>query len=178
MSTTKGPREPAADTPAISPTATNDTQVSSPGATSAAFPYLSPPQQPDEIGRLGPYRVLAELGRGGMGVVFRAEDPQLRRLVALKVILPQYSANPADKARFLREARAQAQVEHEHVAAIHQVGEDRGVAYLAMPLLRGQSLSEALRANQRFRCRRRCGSAVRSPRAWPGRTSEDWSTGT
>jgi hypothetical protein len=114
-----------------------------------SFPFLAPAQRPDEIGRLGPYRVLGELGRGGMGVVFRAEDPALRRQVALKVMLPQFAADPGDRARFVREARAQAAVEHEHVAAIYQVGEDRGVAFLAMPLLRGQSLADALRANPR-----------------------------
>jgi serine/threonine protein kinase len=117
------------------------------GQRSAAFPLLSPPVQQDEIGRLGHYRVLAELGRGGMGMVFRAQDTDLKRLVALKVMLPQCAANPTDKARFLREARAQAAVEHDHVAAIFQVGEANGVPFLAMPLLHGQTLGAALHAN-------------------------------
>src|SRR5687768_12875358 len=81
-----------------------------PPAFPARHPFLSPPQSHGEIGRLGPYRVLAELGRGGMGVVFRAEDPQLKRHVALKVMLPFVAANPRAEARFVREARAQAQV--------------------------------------------------------------------
>ncbi len=112
-----------------------------------AFPFLAPPQQPDEIGRLGTYRVLEELGRGGMGVVFRAEDTHLRRVVALKVMLPQHVTNPTDKARFVREARAQAAVEHDHVAKIYEVNEVRGAPYLTMPLLKGQNLAAALRAN-------------------------------
>jgi hypothetical protein len=88
-------------------TGRDTTQVRPTGASTAPeFSFLAPPQQPDEIGRLGQYRVLAELGRGGMGVVFRAEDPQLRRFVALKVILPSFAANPVEKLRFLREARA------------------------------------------------------------------------
>ncbi len=140
--------------PAVTqPTSDTDASVAdrtqrAPGAPPLpqVFAFLAPPRQPDEIGRLAHYRVLGELGRGGMGVVFRAEDAHLRRPVALKVMLPQYAANPTDKARFLREARAQAQVEHDHVATIFQVGEDR-VPYLAMPLLKGLSLSEALRAN-------------------------------
>jgi hypothetical protein len=101
------------------------------------------------MGRLGAYRVLAELGRGGMGVVFRAEDTVLRRQVALKVMLPDVAADPRAVARFLREARAQAAVEHEHVAVIHQVGEANGVPFLAMPLLRGQTLAQALKQNPR-----------------------------
>ena len=113
------------------------------------YPFLAPAQSADEIGRLGPYRVLGVLGRGGMGVVFRAEDTALDRAVALKVILPQYAENADDRARFQREARAQAKVEHDHVAAIYQVGEDRGVLYLAMPLLQGQSLLEALQEQPR-----------------------------
>jgi eukaryotic-like serine/threonine-protein kinase len=115
----------------------------------SAVPFLSPPEQPDEIGRLGPYRVLAELGRGGMGIVFHAQDTQLQRAVALKVMLPQYAANPIDRARFVREARAQARVEHYHVVQIFEVGEANGVPYLAMPLLKGQSLSAALQNNPR-----------------------------
>ena len=60
--------------------------------------WLAPAQQPDEIGRLGGYRVLKELGRGGMGAVFQAEDPKLKRLVALKVMLPRLSADASGAA--------------------------------------------------------------------------------
>jgi len=114
---------------------------------SAEYPFLALPQKPDELGRLGSYRVLGVLGAGGMGVVFRAEDPVLRRQIALKVMLPQYASQPAAKARFLREARSQAAVEHNHIIHIHQVAEDRDVAYITMPLLKGQTLADALKAN-------------------------------
>lgn len=114
---------------------------------STEFTFLAPPQQPDELGRLGPYRVLRKLGSGGMGAVFLAEDPALRRQLALKVMLPHFASNSIAKARFLREARAQAAVEHHHIIAIHQVGEEGGVPYIAMPLLRGLSLADALKAN-------------------------------
>jgi serine/threonine protein kinase len=111
--------------------------------------FLTPPQRPDEIGRLGPYRVLGELGSGGMGVVFRAEDPMLRRPVALKVLLPPYAADPVAKARFAREARAQAAVEHDRVVPIFLVGEVGGVPFIKMPLLRGESLEASLRRDPR-----------------------------
>ena len=114
---------------------------------SGEFPFLAPPQQLDELGRLGPYRVLGLLGEGGMGVVFRAEDPTLRRQVALKVMLPHFARDPVAKARFLREARAQAAVDHDHIISIYQVGEERDVAFITMPLLKGLSLADALKAN-------------------------------
>ena len=63
------------------------------------------------------------------------------------ILLPQVAANDTAKARFIREARAQAQIEHENVISIFQVEEDRGVAFLAMPLLRGQTLQAALKLN-------------------------------
>jgi serine/threonine protein kinase len=123
--------------------ATEFTPIGIPAPTG---PLLAAPVLPDEIGRLGPYRVLARIGVGGMGLVFRAEDPNLRRLVALKVMLPQFTADPMARARFLREARAAAAVEHDHIVPIFQVGEDRGVPYLAMPLLKGESLAARLKA--------------------------------
>lgn len=111
--------------------------------------FLAPPQAPGELGRLGAYRVTGRLGHGGMGMVLRAEDPQLKRSVALKVMLPRYASDAAAKARFLREARSQAQVEHDHVIAVFQVGEDNGVPYLAMPLLKGQTLGATLSKSSR-----------------------------
>lgn len=98
---------------------------------------------------IGEYRVLGELGHGGMGVVYRAEDSQLRREVALKVMLPQFAANALAKSRFVREARAQAKVEHDHVAVIHHIGEHAGLPFLVMPLLKGMTLQAALKANPR-----------------------------
>jgi hypothetical protein len=67
-----------------------------------ASALLAPPEAPDEIGRLGPYRVLQVLGAGGMGVVFRAFDPQLRREVAVKTLKPGLAASAAARRRFLR----------------------------------------------------------------------------
>jgi serine/threonine protein kinase len=116
--------------------------------TPTAFPFLGPPETPDEIGRLGPYRVLKVLGQGGMGVVFQAEDPRLGRLCAVKAMLPQVAEKPGMKERFLREARAAAAIESDHVIPIYQVDEDRGAPYIAMPFLKGASLEDWLRKRQ------------------------------
>jgi serine/threonine protein kinase len=107
--------------------------------------FLAPPQQPGELGRLAQYRVLRVLGHGGMGVVYKAEDALLKRLVALKVMLPALANNDTARQRFLREARTAAALESDHVVAIHQVGEDRGVPFLAMPFLKGEPLDERIK---------------------------------
>src|SRR5262249_40954549 len=114
------------------------------GLAAKGIDFLAPAQAADEIGRLGPYRVLKLLGAGGMGMVFQAEDPQLKRCVALKVMQPSLAATESARKRFLREAQAAAAIEHDHIVAIHQVGEDRGVPYLAMPMLQGESLDARL----------------------------------
>ena len=106
---------------------------------------LAPPRQPDEIGRLGGYRVLKEVGRGGMGVVYQAEDDRLKRAVAVKAMLPALASRPNAAKRFLREAQAVAAVEHDHIVRIYQVGEDRDIPFLAMEFLRGEPLEERLK---------------------------------
>lgn len=113
-----------------------------------AVSVLSPPQGAGEIGRLGPYRVLKLLGQGGMGMVFLAEDPQLQRPVALKAMLPEVAKRPVARQRFLREARATAKLENDHIVHIYQVGEDRGVPFLAMQLLKGMTLEDYLKKKQ------------------------------
>jgi serine/threonine protein kinase len=117
---------------------------SSGAMTQESLDFLEPPQGEGELGRLGGYRVLELLGSGGMGLVFRAEDVRLKRPVALKVIRPTLAANAAARERFLREAQAAAAVEHDHIVTIHQVGEDRSIPFIAMPLLRGESLQRRL----------------------------------
>jgi hypothetical protein len=113
--------------------------------------FLAPPQEPDEIGRLGPYRVLKKLGAGGMGMVLLAEDALLKRKVALKVMLPNIAVNSQARERFLREARAAAAIEHPHIITIHQVGEDNGVPFLAMPFNKGESLDDRLKREKKLR---------------------------
>jgi urea transport system substrate-binding protein len=94
--------------------------------------------------RIAHYRILKLLGRGGMGAVYEAEDTDLHRVVALKVILPEFAASPAARERFLREARACAGLRNDHVVTIYQVGQDRDVPFLAMELLQGESLNERI----------------------------------
>ena len=107
---------------------------------------LAPPQRPDEIGRFGPYRVLKVLGHGGMGVVFEAEDTLLKRPVALKAMLPALAQQDTHRLRFLPRGDGSATaIENDHIQVIYQVGEDRGVPFIAMPLLRGENLDERLK---------------------------------
>jgi hypothetical protein len=113
------------------------------------YEFLAPAEGPDELGRLGPYRIRRVLGSGGMGIVFQAEDPQLDRAVALKVMKPALAAIADARERFLREARAMAAVKSDHVVTIYQVGEDRGVPYLAMELLQGESMDRWLARGHR-----------------------------
>ncbi len=110
--------------------------------------HLAPPQQPDEMGRLGDYRVLKVLRSGGMGVVFLAEDVRLRRQVAVKAMKPGLAANARARQRFLREAQLTASVTHDHIVAIHQIGEEKGLPFLAMPLLQGESLDARLKREE------------------------------
>jgi len=106
---------------------------------------LAPPLSPDEIGRLGGYRVLKVLGAGGMGMVYQAEDVQLQRAIALKVMKAEVSNNPGNRERFLREARAAAKLKSDHVVNIYQVGEERQVVFLAMEFLEGMALDDWLK---------------------------------
>jgi serine/threonine protein kinase len=111
-------------------------------------PPPKPPEPtpvPDELGWLGDYRVLKVLGSGGMGVVFLAEDVRLRRQVAVKAMKPGLAANAKARERFLREAQLTASITHDHVIAVHQVGEEKGAPFLAMPLLQGESLESQLK---------------------------------
>ncbi|HUG91032.1 MAG TPA: protein kinase, partial [Planctomycetaceae bacterium] len=90
---------------------------------------------------LGGYRVERILGQGGMGAVCLAHDERLGRMVALKTMKPEIVAHPGAKDRFLREARAAAQVEHDNIIPVWQVGEDAGIPFIAMPLMQGESLA-------------------------------------
>ncbi len=89
----------------------------------------------------GKYTIEGEIGRGGMGIVFKAQDTQLRRAVALKFLPAELSVRPEAKERFLREARAAAALDHPHICTIHEVGEATGLAYIAMGYVEGRTLS-------------------------------------
>src|SRR5262245_31525972 len=80
------------------------TVKSKPGTDDDDFSFLAPKQNADEIGRLGQFRILKVLGKGGMGTVFMAEDTRLHRIVALKVMLPSIAKKPIARDRFIREA--------------------------------------------------------------------------
>jgi Tol biopolymer transport system component len=93
---------------------------------------------------LGPYKILAPLGAGGMGEVYRAHDTRLGRDVALKVLAPQLAAVPEVRTRFEREARTISQLNHPHICTLYDVGHHEGTDYLVMELLEGETLAQRL----------------------------------
>src|SRR5713226_8174556 len=94
--------------------------------------------------RLGPYEILAPLGAGGMGEVYRARDTRLGREVAVKVLPESLAGNPDRQARFEREARAVAALSHPNILAIHDYGTQGAVTYAVMELLEGETLRDRL----------------------------------
>src|SRR5262245_24920637 len=88
------------------------------GGNGEGLDFLAPSQRPGSLGRLDQYEILEVVGRGGMGIVFRAFDTKLHRVVALKALAPQLATNSAARQRFAREARAAAAVTHDHIIAI------------------------------------------------------------
>jgi hypothetical protein len=150
-------------TPAVAPpdpdgahtrafTPTPDPEAAAAGATEGRHPaadaadpltFLGPPGRPDSLGRLGHYEVLQVLGTGGFGIVFRAFDEHLHRVVAVKLMAPQLAATSPARKRFLREARSSAQLLHENVVQVFEVGE-APLPFLVMEYVPGETLQQRL----------------------------------
>jgi len=138
------PFPPAADDSVVDLTSSGTSSDS--GTPTIGFP---PPVAADKIElvpgvRLGQYQLLRPLGAGGMGIVYEAEDEWLHRRVALKILRTDLPAEQVARERFLREARAMAAIESDHVVTVFNVGDVRGRPYMAMPLLTGESLEARL----------------------------------
>jgi eukaryotic-like serine/threonine-protein kinase len=95
--------------------------------------------------RLGPHEIVAPLGSGGMGEVYRARDMRLERTVALKILSPELAADAAFKSRFAREARTISSLNHPHICTLHDIGQQDGIDYLVMEHLEGLTLADRLR---------------------------------
>src|SRR5687767_3436931 len=96
--------------------------------------------------KLGAYEVIAKVGEGGMGEVYRARDKKLDRDVAIKVLPQSVAADPGTLARFEREAKAVAALSHQNILSIHDFGDQDGIAYAVMELLEGETLRGKLDA--------------------------------
>jgi serine/threonine protein kinase/dienelactone hydrolase len=94
--------------------------------------------------RLGPYEILSLVGEGGMGQVYRARDTRLGRLIAVKVLSPEVAADAGRRARFEREAKTIARLNHARVCTLHDVGDEAGVSFLVMEYVEGRTLAELL----------------------------------
>ncbi|TMA20360.1 MAG: protein kinase, partial [Deltaproteobacteria bacterium] len=91
--------------------------------------------------RLGPYEVVSFLAAGGMGEVYKARDTRLDRLVAIKVLPPDFAADPQRAGRFEREARIISRLNHPHICSLYDVGYHDGSSFLVMEYLEGENLA-------------------------------------
>src|SRR5678809_826191 len=96
--------------------------------------------------RFGPYEILAPIGAGGMGEVYRAKDTRLDRTVAIKVLPEHLSAKPQLRERLEREARAVSSLNHPHICTLHDVGRQGEADYLVMEYLEGETLAQRLKS--------------------------------
>ncbi len=111
--------------------------------TAGAEPAIAHP--PEEI---GDFHIVREIGRGGMGIVYEAEQLSMRRRVALKLLHPSCSTDARAVERFRREARAAGGIHHTHVVPVYALGSENGLCWFAMELLRGRTLAEAIEARR------------------------------
>ncbi len=123
----------------------SDPEPVSPATAPAAAPAAGQPEQ------LGDYRILREIGRGGMGVVYEAEQQSLGRRIALKVLPGPAAQDARLLARFRRESRAAAQLHHTNIVPVYEVGQQGGQCYYAMQFIRGQALDDVIRELQHLR---------------------------
>ena len=94
---------------------------------------------------LGPYRIVSQLGQGGMGVVYQATDPRLKRTVAIKLLPPDLTKDDTAKQRFLQEAQAASALDHPNICTIHEINETGdGQLYLVMAHYEGETLKERI----------------------------------
>jgi serine/threonine protein kinase len=114
------------------------------GNDSAPEPRQAPQAVGPEFPRVSGYEMLAEIGRGGMGVVYKARQLRLNRLVALKMVLTGTQASAEDLVRFLNEAQAVARLQHPNIVQIHEFGQHEGRAYFTMEFVEGSSLAQRL----------------------------------
>jgi len=94
--------------------------------------------------KLGPYEIVAPLGAGGMGEVYRARDTRLERAVAIKILPSQFSSDPVRKQRFEREAKTISNLNHPHICVLHDIGSQDGLDYLVMECVEGETLAKRL----------------------------------
>ena len=129
-----------------SPAIANDLSVSnsSDSLIQQILSQLAPSDDPEMLGRIGPYEVRGVIGAGGMGVVLKAIDQSLDRIVAIKVLAPHLANSGSARKRFAREAKAAAAVLHPNVIAIHSVSDESEQPYLVMPYVRGPSLQKRI----------------------------------
>ena len=126
---------------------------------------------------LGPYAIRGELGHGGMGVVYTAHDPRLKRRVAIKLLTADLTRDDTAKQRFLQEAKAASALDHPNICTIHEINETPdGQLYLVMAYYEGETLKERIKRG-RWRLTRRWTSHARSPTEkststmnWSGKT--------
>lgn len=116
------------------------------------FPTQRVPDREESIigERLGHFIIRGRLGAGGMGTVFLADDEMLQRQVALKVLSPQQTSDPASVQRFLNEARSAARLDHDHVARVFFYGDDQGLHYIAYEYVQGNNLRDLIRSRGRL----------------------------
>src|SRR5262245_16047978 len=127
----------------------NEQPILPPAPAGNAYPTLPPAEEAsaaaeEDYPAVGGYELLGELGRGAMGVVYKARDVKLNRLVALKMILAGGHAGSAELARFRSEAEAVAQLQHPHIVQIHEIGEQDGLPYFALEFVASGSLADRL----------------------------------